>query len=176
MATACSHPIRLRGWQERIDGESGELLSQIVTAREPGGVLLVACGDRRAASCPSCAELYRHVAFQLVATGLRGGKGVPEAVATHPAVMLTLTAPSFGPVHTIRDRDGFVPAVGGTRRTTTRSAPRSIPRPIATSSRRSGTILRRRSGSGPSRRSDGTSRSSSASPATGWEAPPASAS
>jgi hypothetical protein len=109
MATACSHPIRLRGWHERIDAATGELLAQIVTAREPGGALLVACGDRRSASCPSCAELYRHDAFQLVAAGLRGGKGVPEAVARNPAVMVTLTAPSFGPVHTIRDRDGSCP-------------------------------------------------------------------
>jgi hypothetical protein len=34
-----------------------------------------------------------------VAAGLRGGKDVPETVAEHPAVLLTLTAPSFGPVH-----------------------------------------------------------------------------
>jgi hypothetical protein len=112
MTTACSHPIRLRGRQERIDAETGELLSQIVTAREPGGVLLVACGDRRAASCPTCAELYRRDAFQLVAAGLRGGKGVPESVAANPAVMVTLTAPSFGRVHTIRDRDGSCPCGG----------------------------------------------------------------
>lgn len=64
------------------------------------------CGDRRAAKCPSCAETYRADAFQLVASGLRGGKGVPESVSSHPAVMVTLTAPSFGRVHTIRDRDG----------------------------------------------------------------------
>lgn len=105
----CSHPIRLRGWHERIDAETGEILSRVVTAREPGGVLLVACGDRRAASCPSCAEIYRHDAFQLVAAGVRGGKGVPETVGEHPAVMVTLTAPSFGAVHTIRDRDGGCP-------------------------------------------------------------------
>jgi hypothetical protein len=107
--TTCSRPIRLRGWHERIDAETGELLSRVVTAREPGGVLLVACGDRRAASCPSCAEVYRRDAFQLVAAGVRGGKGVPEAVGEHPAVMVTLTAPSFGAVHTIRDRDGGCP-------------------------------------------------------------------
>jgi hypothetical protein len=102
----CSHPIRLRGWHERIDGETGELLARIVTAREPGGVLLVACGDRRAGHCPSCAETYRYDAFHLVASGLRGGKGVPETVAVNPAVMVTFTAPSFGRVHTVRDRDG----------------------------------------------------------------------
>lgn len=103
---ACSHPIRLRGWQERIDANTGELLSRVVTARESGGELLVACGDRRAARCPSCAEIYRNDAFQLVAAGVRGGKGVPETVSEHPAVMVTLTAPSFGAAHTIRDRDG----------------------------------------------------------------------
>ncbi|WP_203736803.1 replication initiator, partial [Catellatospora chokoriensis] len=32
--------------------------------------------------------------------GLAGGKGVPESVALHPAVFVTLTAPSFGIVHT----------------------------------------------------------------------------
>jgi hypothetical protein len=105
-AAGCADPIRLRGWHERIDPATGELLTRVVTAREPGGVLLVPCGDRRSEKCPSCAETYRADAFQLVATGLRGGKGVPESVAGHPAVMVTLTAPSFGRVHTIRDRDG----------------------------------------------------------------------
>jgi hypothetical protein len=31
---------------------------------------------------------------------LRGGKGVPDSVIEHPAVFMTLTAPSFGLVHT----------------------------------------------------------------------------
>src|SRR5262249_34713009 len=59
----------------------------------------------RSAVCPACAEMYRHDAYQLVASGLRGGKGVPESVAKSPSVMVTLTAPSFGRVHTIRDHD-----------------------------------------------------------------------
>lgn len=105
-AEGCADPIRLRGRHERIDPATGELLARIFTAREPGGVLLVPCGDRRSAKCPSCAETYRADAFQLVASGLRGGKGVSASVASHPAVMVTLTAPSFGRVHTIRDRDG----------------------------------------------------------------------
>jgi hypothetical protein len=105
----CANPIRLCGWRERIDPETGELMTRIATARQPGGVLLVPCRDRRAAKCPSCAETYRADAFQLVASGLRGGKGVPESVAGHPVVMVTLTAPSFGRVHTIRDRDGGCP-------------------------------------------------------------------
>jgi predicted DNA-binding transcriptional regulator AlpA len=39
---------------------------------------------------------------------MRGGKGVPETVTEHPMVFLTLTAPSFGPVHSRRERDGKV--------------------------------------------------------------------
>ena len=31
--------------------------------------------------------------------GLRGGKGIPESVGKHPAIFVTLTAPSFGAVH-----------------------------------------------------------------------------
>lgn len=108
-ADGCVDPIRLRGWHERIDPETGELLARVLSARQPGGVVVVPCGDRRSAKCPACAETYRHDAFQLVASGLRGGKGVPHAVAGHPAVMATLTAPSFGIVHTIRDRDGGCP-------------------------------------------------------------------
>ena len=37
---------------------------------------------------------------------MRGGKGVPETVGEHPLVFLTLTAPSFGPVHSRRVVDG----------------------------------------------------------------------
>jgi hypothetical protein len=103
--SGCSHPIRLQGWHERIDATTGELLTRVITAREPGGVLLVACGDRRVANCPSCAEMYRYDAFHLIAAGLRGGKGIPESIANHPALMITVTAPSFGRVHSIRDRD-----------------------------------------------------------------------
>lgn len=40
--------------------------------------------------------------YQLVAAGLRGGKTVPESVCDHPMVFVTLTAPSFGPVHSRR--------------------------------------------------------------------------
>jgi hypothetical protein len=38
-------------------------------------------------------------AVQVLIAGLRGGHGIPEDVASHPAVFATLTAPSFGPVH-----------------------------------------------------------------------------
>jgi hypothetical protein len=63
-------------------------------------VLLKACGTRRESRCPSCAATYRADAYQLLAAGLRGGKGVPETVAEHPRLFVTFTAPSFGRVHT----------------------------------------------------------------------------
>jgi hypothetical protein len=44
--------------------------------------------------------------WQLFYAGMAGGrKGVPESVAEHPQVFATLTAPSFGAVHT-RPDDG----------------------------------------------------------------------
>ena len=63
-------------------------------------MLRKACGNRREAVCPPCAERYRQDAYHLIAAGLRGGKGVPDTIAEHPAVFVTLTAPSFGLVHT----------------------------------------------------------------------------
>lgn len=103
----CSHPVRLCGSTATVDGETGEVLASYATAGEPDGTLLVACGNRRVTRCPSCAETYRQDSFHLIAAGLRGGKGIPESVASHPRVFLTLTAPSFGAVHTTRD-DGEV--------------------------------------------------------------------
>ena len=67
---------------------------------QQSGVLPIACKTRRASRCPPCAEVYSADTYQLIRAGLSGGKGVPETVATHPCVFTTLTAPSFGPVHT----------------------------------------------------------------------------
>ncbi len=98
----CAHPIRLTGSVHRVDAATGEVRSSYDTAGEPDGVLLVACRNRRASVCPPCSETYRADTYQLIAAGLRGGKGTPPTVAAHPRVFLTLTAPSFGAVHTIR--------------------------------------------------------------------------
>ena len=94
----CAHPVRLRGRIETCDADGRKHLWS--TQSEPDGVLRKACGNRREAVCPACAERYRYDAYHLIAAGLRGGKGVPETVAGHPLVFLTLTAPSFGFVHT----------------------------------------------------------------------------
>ncbi|WP_197016109.1 replication initiator [Actinomadura viridis] len=102
----CAQPIHLRGRVEHLDPLTGELLHRYTTAREPGGVLRVACKTRRASRCPSCAETYRADTYQLVRAGLTGGKGVPSSVASHPAAFVTLTAPSFGTVHARREKPG----------------------------------------------------------------------
>jgi hypothetical protein len=100
----CTHPIRLRGQIDAIDLATGELARIYDTAAEHGGVLHVACGNRREAVCPACSQVYKRDARQLVRAGLAGGKGIPESIAAHPCVFATLTAPSFGPVHARRMR------------------------------------------------------------------------
>ena len=99
-AAACAHPIRLAGHLHRVDAATGEVLSTLSTTDLPDNVIYKACGNRRAGSCPACAETYRRDAFHLIRAGLIGGKGVPAEVAEHPAVFATFTAPSFGLVHT----------------------------------------------------------------------------
>jgi hypothetical protein len=94
----CACPVRLKGTIETCDGHGRRRVWS--TDTEPDGVLRKACGNRREAVCPPCAERYRQDAYHLIAAGLRGGKGVPDSVAAHPALFVTLTAPSFGPVHT----------------------------------------------------------------------------
>ena len=92
-AGLCTNPIRLHG--VTLDTSTGELAE---------GTIVVACKDRRAAVCPSCSRLYRADAWQLVAAGIRGGKGVDPSVADHPQLFVTLTAPTFGAVHRVSTR------------------------------------------------------------------------
>jgi hypothetical protein len=96
----CHHPIRLAGRVDQADQATGEVRTVYDSGREPDGVLLKACGTRRESRCPSCAATYRADAYQLLAAGLKGGKGVPDTVAEHPRLFVTFTAPSFGQVHT----------------------------------------------------------------------------
>jgi hypothetical protein len=94
----CRRPVRLTGRTIRVGSDGRHARVCFDTRTLPNGVLLKACGTRRETLCPPCASLYRGDAFALVAAGLRGGKQIPETVSEHPAVLLTLTAPSFGPV------------------------------------------------------------------------------
>jgi hypothetical protein len=102
----CSQPVQLRGRVDYLDHTTGELLHRYSTGGEPGGVLHVPCKTRRASRCPSCAETYRVDTYHLIRAGLTGGKGVPPTVTAHPALFVTLTAPSFGPVHTRKEKNG----------------------------------------------------------------------
>ncbi|GAA3627633.1 replication initiator [Streptomyces chitinivorans] len=100
----CARPIRLSGYRAEhalntATGEIGPELHRLDSAQLPAGHLLVRCNNRRTTRCATCAETYRRDTYHLITAGLRGGKGTPEQVATHPRVFATFTAPSFGPVH-----------------------------------------------------------------------------
>ena len=88
----CANPVHLR--TIRVDIATGEL-----KVRD----LRIACKDRRAALCPACSARYKADAWFLATSGTLGGKGLPSDVASRPKVFATLTAPSFGAVHTVRD-------------------------------------------------------------------------
>jgi hypothetical protein len=63
-------------------------------------IVWVRCNNRRATVCPSCSDLYARDTWQLVAAGTTGGRhNITPEVATRPQVFMTLTAPSFGAVH-----------------------------------------------------------------------------
>lgn len=98
-ARGCSNPIRLRGSNVHVDTATGEVVHAYSSVDERDGYTYARCGDRRAAVCPSCSREYKGDAWHLLMCGLSGGKGVPDTVTAHPATFVTLTAPSFGPVH-----------------------------------------------------------------------------
>jgi hypothetical protein len=80
----CANPIQLTGTDE--------------FGRER--IVWVRCNNRRATVCPSCSDLYARDTWQLVAAGTTGGRhNITPEVATRPQVFMTLTAPSFGAVH-----------------------------------------------------------------------------
>ncbi|MGA5323514.1 replication initiator protein RepSA [Streptomyces seoulensis] len=110
----CTDPIRLTGTTVTRDRDTGHVLHHYSTDTEPGGVLRLACGNRRASRCPACAWTYAGDTYHLIRAGLVGDpdKGTPHTIRDHPRVFATLTAPSFGPVH---NRPGNRPCRCGTR-------------------------------------------------------------
>ncbi|MEU1594415.1 replication initiator [Streptomyces sp. NPDC005708] len=107
----CSHPVHLSGSTTTLDGTTGEILHHYDTRDEPGERLLVRCRNRRATVCPACSRLHAGDTYHLVRAGLLGGKNIPDTVRHRPRLFVTLTAPSFGPVHRAGDvcrprRDG----------------------------------------------------------------------
>ncbi|MGW7246303.1 replication initiator [Streptomyces decoyicus] len=97
----CAHPVHLTGSTTTRDGGTGEVLHHYDTAKEPGERLLVRCRNRRATVCAPCSRLHAGDTFHLVRAGLIGGKSLPAEVRERPRLFVTLTAPSFGPVHRV---------------------------------------------------------------------------
>jgi hypothetical protein len=121
----CVRPVRLSGTAMTVNQMSGEIEARYDSADEPGGVLLVACKDRRESVCPPCAARYRADAWHVFAAGVTAGRksgadGDDAAVDDvdgddgwgNPVVLATFTAPSFGRVHAARD-GGVCRAVRG---------------------------------------------------------------
>lgn len=102
----CSRPIRLVGHSDTVDTRTGEIVETFRSTDRPLGMLYRACGNRREEVCPACSRIYARDTFELISTGLHGGKGVPDTVRDNPLLFITLTAPSFGAVHGARERNG----------------------------------------------------------------------
>ncbi|MFJ9892181.1 replication initiator [Streptomyces sp. NPDC091280] len=95
----CAHPVHLSGSTTTLNGATGEILHYYDTRTEPGERLLVRCRNRRATVCAPCSRLHAGDTYHLVRAGLLGGKNIPATVRNRPRLFVTLTAPSFGPVH-----------------------------------------------------------------------------
>ncbi|WP_145502924.1 replication initiator [Streptomyces sp. CFMR 7] len=94
----CENPVHLSGWTTRYNA-LGNTVAHYDTTGEPGRRIIVRCGNRRKSQCTSCSYLHSGDSYQIIRTGMGGGKGTPESVAGHPQIFVTLTAPSFGAVH-----------------------------------------------------------------------------
>lgn len=95
----CARPVKLH---KRTTATSQLMRTGLpVATTVEDRAVWVRCGTRRAAACPPCSARYEADAFHLVQAGLVGdtAKSVPVQVADRPCVFVTLTAPSFGPVH-----------------------------------------------------------------------------
>jgi hypothetical protein len=92
----CAKPIKLTGTGSLVHRDGTVIYHR-------AGELFAPCGNRRSSVCPACSDRYAADAFHLIRAGLSGGhKRVPTSVTDKPRVFLTLTPPSFGPVHTRR--------------------------------------------------------------------------
>jgi integrase len=98
----CAWPVRLVGSTTRYNAATGEVVDRYSSSQELDGITYVRCGDRRASRCESCSREYKGDSWHLVTAGLVGGKGAPESVVSHSTTFVTLTPPSFGPVHGLR--------------------------------------------------------------------------
>ncbi|GAB7050538.1 replication initiator [Catenuloplanes indicus] len=95
----CANPVHLIGRTITVEPRTGRLLDVLDSDHHPHGRLTISCGNSRASRCEPCARLHQGDTYQLVVSGLAGGKSVPTSVREHPRVFVTFTAPSFGSVH-----------------------------------------------------------------------------
>lgn len=79
----CAHPIHLTR-----------------TTTAGAATVYARCENRREAVCPACSDLYALDTWHIVTGGL-----TPERLTDATAVFITLTAPSFGAVHTTHADD-----------------------------------------------------------------------
>ena len=100
-AGTCEHPIRLVGGRDVIERATGLLLETTHDVRAS-----MPCGNRRTSRCPYCSTLYKYDAYNVIVSGLRGGRQTPGTVAANPRLFITLTAPTFGKVHLGPDKAG----------------------------------------------------------------------
>jgi hypothetical protein len=100
----CERPVRLQGTTMLVDSRTGDVADRYSSSEELDGQTYVRCGNRRAQVCPVCSREYKGDAWHLLVCGLAGGKGIPASVADRPCTFATLTAPSFGPVHGLRQK------------------------------------------------------------------------
>ncbi|MFF5014102.1 replication initiator [Streptomyces sp. NPDC001165] len=105
----CTHPVNLHGWTVTTDLATKQVVRSYRSEDEPSGRLLTTCGNRRASRCPACSRVYAADTYHLIKAGLSGGKNVAETVRDHPRAFVTLTAPSFGPVHNRKTNDAGRP-------------------------------------------------------------------
>jgi hypothetical protein len=95
----CTSPVNLHGWTVTTDSTTKASGPLLPLRGRPSGRLLTTCGNRRTSRCPACSCLHAADTCHLIKAGLSGGKNVAETVRDHPRAFVTLTAPSFGPVH-----------------------------------------------------------------------------
>ena len=100
----CARPVRLSGSTRLVNTTTGEVRTVYSSGQEVDGTTWIPCGNRRAAVCEPCSATYKRDAWGLITAGLAGGKGIPASVADHPCTFATLTAPSFGAVHGVRQK------------------------------------------------------------------------
>ena len=170
LAARCSSPIRLAGERLTVNRDTGEIVERFASTDAPFGVVLLACGNRRASRCQSCSDVYRHDAYALVRAGVAGDaeRGVPVDVSSHPRIFATFTAPSFGAVHRrvvrgasilpcrarieredVRPRAARSPATSAMRQTIRRSVSRCARPATTTKAPYSGTPMQGLCGAGP---------------------------